>query len=110
MNHLAAVVRAISSIPFARTADFEIEIAVGEIWFIFAQVAGDAAGAGDRAGRRAVDRRLLRQNSDPFRPLDENAVAIEEPADVGVDLGEAADERPPSATTSNRSIGFAELK
>src|SRR5205814_133154 len=75
-----------------RADDLEIEIAIGQIRLVLAQVAGDAAGPRDRPGRRAVDRLGFRQDANAFGALDEDAIAVEQPADLAVDLWKTADE------------------
>src|SRR5262249_53054365 len=72
--------------------DLEIEILVGEIGLVFAQIADDAAAAGDRARAAEADRILFREDADIPRALDEDAVAIEKFTDVGVSFREVGDE------------------
>src|SRR5204862_6065074 len=80
----------VEAVTDRRADNLEVEIAIGQIGLVFAQVTGDAAGPRDGPGRRAIDRLFFRQHADPLGALDENAIAVEQPADFAVDLRKAA--------------------
>src|SRR5207247_191155 len=82
------------TVPRRGTDDLEIEVFVGEVRLVFAQVAHHAAGPGNRSGAAQVDGIFLGEHADALGPLDENAVAIEEPHHVGIRLGKVLDEGP----------------
>jgi hypothetical protein len=75
-----------------RAADLKLEVLVGEIRLVLAEVAGDAAGPRHRAGGPAVGRLLLREHADALRAVDEDAVAGQQPLHVVEGLGEGRHE------------------
>src|SRR5205823_2040861 len=69
-----------------------LEVGVSETRLVLSQVASDAAGPGDRAGATRANSIRLRQYADALGAVHEDAVAVQEPGDVGVRLREVADE------------------
>jgi len=74
------------------TDDFEIKILVSQVGLVLAQIADHAAGAGDGTGATQVDRIVFGEDADPLRALDKDAIAVEQPDDVGMGLGKLLDE------------------
>ena len=75
-----------------RAADLEVEVFVGEVGLVLAEVAGDTAGAGHGAGGSAIDRFLFREHAHALRAIDEDAIAGEQPLHVFERLGEGLHE------------------
>ena len=63
-------------------AHLKVEIGVGQVRLVLAQIAGDAAGPGDRAGGAAGDRFFLREHADALGAIDEDTIAIQQPLHV----------------------------
>jgi len=80
------------AIPGARTADLELEVLVGEIGLVLAEVAGHPAGPGHGAGGAAGDRLFLREHTHALGAVDEDPVAGQEPLHVVERLGEGLEE------------------
>ena len=57
-------------------------VGVAEVGLILAEVAFDAAGAGDRAGEGPVDGVVVADDADALEAFDKNAVAQEQGFDV----------------------------
>src|SRR5262249_11419541 len=58
-----------------------LQVGVGQVRLVLAQVADDAAGPGDGPGAAEVDRLLAGQDADVLAALDEDAVAVEQADD-----------------------------
>ena len=76
------------TIAFRRAANVEIEILVGQVRLVLAQIARDAAGPGDRPAATAVDGLFFRQHAHAFRAADENPVAVQQVLHVVERLGD----------------------
>ena len=76
-----------------RAADLEVEVFIGEVGLVLAEVAGHAAGAGHRAGGPGVDGLCFGEHTHALRAVDEDAVAGEQPLHVVERLGEGLHER-----------------
>ena len=75
------------------TTDLEVEVSVGQIRFVAAEIAGDATGPGYRPGGTTVDRFFLGQQANPLGAINKDAIAIEQPLHVVERLGESLQER-----------------
>src|SRR5262249_22101628 len=70
-----------------------LEIGIREVRLILADIAHHAAGPRDWSSAAQVDRQVFREDADALRALEENAVAVQQPAHVGVRLREFLNER-----------------
>ena len=77
------------AVALGRVGDLEVEVGVGEVRLVLAEVVGHAAGPGDRPGAAEADGVVLGQDADAPDPVEEDPVAEEQLLHVGEDLGEA---------------------
>ena len=80
------------TIPGCRAANLKIEIGIRQIRLILPQIAGHTAGTGHWSRGAAVRRPLLRQHTDAFCPIDEDAIAVQEPLHIVERLRKGFDE------------------
>src|SRR5262249_28731345 len=73
---------------------FKVEIVVGKVGLVLAQVADHATGPGNRSGAAQIDGVFLRQDADPLHAIDKDPVASQQARNIGVGLGKTPDERP----------------
>src|SRR5690606_36294092 len=85
-------------------AYLEVEVAVGQVGFVLAQVASDAAGPSHRAAATAVDRLLASQNAVALGTVDENPIAVQQPLHPVQRPREVGDERPDLLDHQRRDV------
>ena len=80
------------AIATAGADDIEVEVGIGEVGFVAAQVAFDTAGAGNWAGGTEVDGIFAAEVADAFGTVDKDPIFSQEPVDFVINFGKVADE------------------